>query len=190
MIRLLEYLSSLPEGPILDTGELAELLADCWGEFDGGGAEGMAGYKLPRRMERVDWHPPFLTFRIERHGGTILGSTRAEVHEWALDTDKKTACCSKVSRRQIKPAHPRLDVGPLAEEIFQLIARREGDGRLKWGGDGRVRVLVGKILPEGSVPKQTLEGHRKRFREALSVLLVNAGWNEVRHYVYTLPAAR
>jgi hypothetical protein len=50
--------------------------------------------------------------------------------------------------------------------------------------DGRVRVLVGKVLAGGSAVAQTLAGRRKRFREALRERLAAEGWLEVRVNVF------
>jgi hypothetical protein len=79
----------------------------------------------------------------------------------------------------------RLDVRPLAEEIARLIVAKAEDDRIKWLDQGRVRVLVGKVLPEGSAAKQTLAQRRKRFRAALRGLLDNAGWCESGVNVWT-----
>jgi hypothetical protein len=48
-----------------------------------------------------------------------------------------------------------------------------------------VRVLVGKVLPDGSAVAQTLAGRRKRFREALRDRLAVEGWQEVGVNVFT-----
>jgi hypothetical protein len=37
----------------------------------------MTGQKLLGRMEEVVWEPPILSFTVERHGGTVQGSSRA-----------------------------------------------------------------------------------------------------------------
>jgi hypothetical protein len=77
-----------------------------------------------------------------------------------------------------------LDVGPLAEEIAQLIVSHRDDQRLQWYDDGRVRVFVGKILPESSAVKQTLAGRRKRIRTAVKERLAGQGWLERGANVY------
>jgi hypothetical protein len=125
-----------------------------------------------------------LTFKIERHGGTVLGSSRATLQEWKLDLDKKTAWCEERRFRQVHAPQPRLDVRALAEEVSSLVLHRQGDGRVRWYGDGRVRVLVGKVLPDCSAVAQTLVGRRKRFRQALRERLAGEGWQEVGLHVY------
>jgi hypothetical protein len=78
-LKLLKrHLVALAPGEIADIGKLAALLAGCWHQFEGARAQGMNASKLAR-MEAVRWEPPILSFTIERHGATALGSTRAEV---------------------------------------------------------------------------------------------------------------
>jgi hypothetical protein len=62
----------------------------------------------------------------------------------------------------------RVDVDPIADEVAVKIGSGEADDRFRWLGDGRVRVEVGRIFPEGSGYKQTVQGHRRRLREALT----------------------
>jgi len=89
MKDLLNYLKTIPAGSISDIEHLEALIVQCWEEFDGGNAEGMKGYKLIGRMEDVKWDPPILSFSIERHGITAVGSTKATVQEWGINVQKK-----------------------------------------------------------------------------------------------------
>ena len=187
MQELISYLESIQAGPISDTDKLKELLAARWDEFNGSNDERMAGWKLHGRMEKVVWNPPILSFVIERHGGTALGSSRAELQRWYIDLKGKTAWCMKSGYRQVFPTQPRLNVSPIAEEISELIINRKGDQRLKWNEDGTVRILIGKILPERSAIKETLDGRRKRLRKALDELLEKSAWHKVRANVYSPP---
>lgn len=59
---------------------------------------------------------------------------------------------------------------PLAKEVARLISERQEDPRVKWHEDGRVRVHVGKIIPDNAA-QQTVAGRRKRFWESLDGLL-------------------
>lgn len=99
MQELLEYLASLHPGTVSELAKLEVLLAVCWEELDGGSDEGMSGDKLHGRMEGVAWQPPILKFRIERHGGTALGSTRADVHDWTVDVNQRSASLSVTGHR-------------------------------------------------------------------------------------------
>ncbi len=189
MKQLLEYLVSIQTGPVSDTAKLEDLLAACWDEFADSEAEGMEAYKLHSRMDNVHWDSPVLTFVIERHGGTVLGSSKAERHKWTLNMDTRTASCEYLGHRQVRPMQPRLDIRPVAEEIVQLIIDHQEDERLKWNNDGSVRVQIGKILPKGSAIKPTLHGRRSRFRQTVDELLRNAGWQKAGPNVYAPPAS-
>ena len=184
MKDLIEYLQSIVDGPITDTSKLEHLLAACWHEFDGHEFQGMEAYKLINRIENADWESPKLYFTIERHGRTVSGSTRADLHRWQLDVVKRKASCWESGFRQVAPLAPRVNVKPISEEIVRLIINQEEDERLKWYKDGSVRVLIGKIFPEGSAYKQTLEGIRRRFREATDISLTNLGWTKIRANKY------
>lgn len=180
---LREHLSLLPPGLVPTTEGTDTLLALGWDDLDGDDG-GMTGSKLAGRMESVAWHPPKLSFRIERHGGTVLGSTRAEVQEWTVDLERRTRSVRTVGRRQVRPTQPRFDSSPLAQELAHAILAGRPDERLKWDGKDRVRVLVGKVLPARSAVKATLAGRRKRLREAVAGLVGAAGWVMARANVF------
>ena len=52
-----------------------------------------------------------------------------------------------------------------------------------------MRVAVGKILPEGSATRRTVEGRRKRFQKALAERLRSSGWTESKPNLYVLDSA-
>jgi hypothetical protein len=184
---LCDYLDSFGPGPITDTGRLGGMLSSCWDELDGSDQEGMTSFKLHGRVEDATWNPPLLRFSIERHGATVRGSSRAERHGWTLDLQTKTATWERLGFRQVRPAARRLDVQALADAIFQLILEGQMDERLKWYEDGTVRVQIGKVIPENSAVKQTLAGRRKRFRAALTELILRDGGESLSANVYRLP---
>src|SRR5581483_8214593 len=90
MRQISDYLAMVAEGK-LEGPEIDRLLAACWNQFDGSQEGGVQGRKVIGRMEDVYWDPPILSFTVERHGGTVLGSTRAELQHWQVDLEKKTA---------------------------------------------------------------------------------------------------
>ena len=184
MEQLLDYLRSIPQGQIVDCGQLESLLANCWEDFRGANAEGMEARKLFGRMEDIFWKPPVLTFTLERHGGTALGSTRAELQYWQVNIETRSAACSAGSYRQVTRMQPRLNVKPIANVIVGLIIERRQDKRLKWHTDDSVHLLIGKILPRDSAVKQTLRGRRKRFSAEVEQLLATHGWRRVKANVY------
>jgi hypothetical protein len=172
LVELLEHLSRLPSGPIENVDALADLLATCWDDFCGSDSEGMTAEKL-RRIEQVEWTAPMLTFVIERHGGTVRGSTRGELHRWTVDVRRGTADCSPCGYRQLHDRDKPLHTGPLVAEIVALIASGSNDPRLKWSSDRRsVHVLVGDFIT--GEYKQTQTDRRKRFRTALERELQSA----------------
>src|SRR5690348_3540304 len=70
--------------------DLVRELERVWYDLHSSSDEKMATHKLSR-LEQPEWNPPCLTFAIERHGGTVLGSTRAELQWWIVDLDAGTA---------------------------------------------------------------------------------------------------
>ena len=88
---------SLQKGEISESNvsNLEHLLCNCWDEFSGSDSEGMEACKLICRMKQVYLKYPILYFAVERHGGTVSGSKKAELHNWLIDIDKKQATCQK-----------------------------------------------------------------------------------------------
>jgi hypothetical protein len=187
MKELIDYMDSFNAGPITETTKLTNLLETFWSEFAGSTSEGMTGNKLRNRIEDVNWNPPMLSFSIERHGATVLGSSRAEYQSWEINFEEKTASFQNIGYKQIIPKAPRMNLRPIAEEIAHMIMSYQEDSRLIWKNNGTVTVKIGKILPTGSAVKQTLAYRRKRFRKILEELLSNSGWNIIRPNVFTPP---
>jgi hypothetical protein len=159
------------------------LLAQAWDQFSGDNA-GMTDRKLCGGTESVVWQPPTLVFRIERHGAIALGSGRTEVREWAVDLERRTVSVKTFRRRQIRPAQGRLDVDAIAKILVDGILAGRTDEGLKWEGTGRVRVLMGKVLPTSSAAKATVAGRRRRLRQAVAEMLDRAGWRMIRANVF------
>lgn len=186
MQKLKEILGSLSEGEITDEDleRLQPLLADSWDSFEGSEQKNMEGNKLYGRMEDVLWYPPLLSFTIERHGGTVMGSTRASMHQWTLDIDKGTAEFSETSYRQLKPRQKKLDTETLARDIANKIYSGKTDPLIKRAEDGTIKIVIGKIIPALG-PKQTVAERRKRFRKQLTLLL-KKDFEEIRANLYRL----
>lgn len=176
-IRL--HCAVLSPGPVADVPTLERRLAAVWDELSGDDG-GMDADKLPKRMENPIWNPPILTFRIERHGAASLGSSRAEVQEWTVNLERTTTTVKVAGRRQIGPLQPKLDVKSIAADLCSAILTGKQDDRLKWDGKSKVKLLIGKVLPERSAVKETLADRRKRLRNELTRLLAPEGWKLVR----------
>jgi hypothetical protein len=184
LAALRDFLRRLPAGPIADPRDLVSHLVPCWEQFHGSSSEGTEAYKLSR-IEDVMWDPPCLSFTIERHGGTVMGS-RAALHKWTVDIDgQKASCEPSFSYRQIRKRQPPLLVEPLADDVAQKIISGAAAPELSWKSDSLVRVLIQTVIPAGpGVPQQTLRGRRKRFRTALEVQLQQGGWEAVGPNTY------
>ena len=181
LIKLRRRLESLPAGEVEDSDAVMDLLRSCWECFTNSNDTNMAAEKVDRARE-LRWEPPKLTFIIERHGGTVLGASGAELYAWALNLETVEANCETSGHRQVHPMDKRLDVKPLASEIAELIVNHKSDRRLKWSPDGKVQVLIGEVIPETN--KQTTAGRRSRFRNELEELLVDKGWETIRPNFY------
>jgi hypothetical protein len=176
LAALQQYLALLPSGTP-DPEQLEPLLFQAWDAFEFEGDEtNMAADKLIGRMEDPLWDPPTLSFKIERHGPTVKGSSRAELHRWQLDVSHARAIVTRKSYRQVSPRQPPFDVNAAADEIANLIATGRKDARLRWRETGRVQVLIGKILPRGSAVRETLADRRRRLAGVLSEKLAASGW--------------
>ena len=171
------HLQALAPGPVQDVAGVLEPLREAWASLDGSTHSGMASFKLTvARVEVPTWSPPVFSFRIERHGGTVLGSTRAEMETWEVDVEAGTAGVTRVGHRQLRPMARREYMGPLAHDVADLIVQRSDAACLRWAPDhSRVAVMVGAIVP-GTGPQQTVRGRRKRFRDALRAALAPNGW--------------
>ena len=171
-------LSGIPSGEIADPSMLAEALAMDWSRFNGSGDGGMKGDKLHGRMENVLWEPPCLRFAIERHGGTVLGSSRAELQHWEVNLDEMTAEIVKIGHRQLVPMANRISVKALAEEIANAIQTGIRDDRVT-AKDGVNAIKTSKLFPNGSGYKRTVEGLRKRLCEYIGEILAEHGWQKI-----------
>lgn len=186
MDALRKMLAAMPPGPLGDDLGLDEALAACWDRLRGNAEGGMEGYKLLGRMESIQWQPPTLTFVIERHGGTVKGSTRAELQHWEVDLDKRTASIIKEGHRQLEPMAPRLSIKELAEEIAVMIVSGTKDERTRRRDDGTVEIVLSKIFSTTSAFKRTVQSRRKRLVEYIEQRLAEHGWiragkNAFRH---------
>jgi hypothetical protein len=86
-------------------------------------------------------------------------STRAELQNWRVDLDRKTAKCERGrSYRQASPRAEGVRIEPLAGELAESISAGRSDPRLKWQGDGTVRILLAKVFPYDSGYMQTVAG--------------------------------
>jgi hypothetical protein len=183
---LLIELSKIQQGKIEgdSSKKIIEVLANCWNELEGANETSMEAFKL-HRVENLSWNPPMLSFTIERHGGTVRGSTRAELHEWHVNVAAKTASYTQAGYRQLQRAAPRLDVKPIVERVCEAVQHGKvsdcglvKEGILVWSSDRELSVNHGKLIPKTG-PSQTAAGQRKRFRNELEARMKTIGWQLV-----------
>lgn len=183
--ELRQYLHGLDPGSVQDVATCEALLCNAWMGFDGD-CGGLSVHKIRGRLEKLEWHPPVLSFTIERHGGIKCGSSRAELQDWGVDVERGTASYSSTRYRQLYKRSPPLKTKPLAQQIAALIVERQESKLLRWSDDGNcVRLIINGIIPD-EWAKETTAGRRKRFRRDLTALLIQHGWEEVRPNKYCL----
>jgi len=188
LMKLKGYLAETGMASVPDVASVERLLAECWDSFGGSNEAGMEGSKLLGRMEDVRWQTPILSFIIERHGGTVCGSTRAELHHWEVDLDKTSARIVRVGHRQLVPMAPRLSIRALADEIAEAVLGGLPNQHVQRQNDGDIRVLLSKIFPAGSGFQRTVTTRRKRLIQYVGRKLGEQGWIPVGADGFRAPA--
>jgi hypothetical protein len=178
MEKLRLFLSELPPGELIPSEEhrtaVLQLLMDCWSSLIGSEEENTFSNKIPR-AESVSWNPPLLKFQLERHGGTVNGSTRANVHYWEVNVDLGTAKILKNGQRQLSQLDKRMDTKALAQEIASCIINEHKHPAVVWNNDrDSVEIKISVIIPETYA--QTTANRRKRFKQQLETILLDQGW--------------
>jgi hypothetical protein len=175
--ELRKYLKSTPTGELsaTESGCVTQLLCNAWPNLRiTAGDANLEPWKLLGRTENLTWNPPLLSFEIERHGATVMGSTKAHVYPWLIDLEQCTATMGWPTMRQVGFRDAPLKVQAIAEEIAACILAGKADPRLKWKTDTNVRVLISDVI--STTNQQTTSGRRRRFRVALEVLILSHGW--------------
>ena len=189
LMDLKGILNKLPAGaiPIGMRRTILELVEGCWDELVGSRDTKMAVWKICRDngAEDLKWAPPILSFSIDRHGGVVLGSKRAERQIWTLNLDTATASPHISGYRQLWPNSPKLDVAPYVTAICEAARRGPASasdlidrGIVEWIGDDEFRVKHSILIPNNG-PNQTISGRRKRFRNKLKIGMEAIGWKPV-----------
>jgi hypothetical protein len=184
---LRETLESVSPGQvspqILD--KILGLLAKCWHSFMGSELSAMDAWKL-HRAESLSWHPPVVSFIVERHGAIVLGSTRAELQGWQVNLETGTARCESRGYRQLSPKAKSLDVKPIAGCVCAAVMQGPASscdlvrkGVLVWTGEDELSVQHGVLIPDVSYP-QTVQNRRRRFRKELEDQMNVIGWELVK----------
>jgi hypothetical protein len=176
--HLRDLLAQRPKGPVSPHEDVEQALVAAWDSMEGTGAGRTYARKLMKRTEGMHWAPPLLSFTIERHGGTVMGSTRAELHRWTVDVETGSATCDTRGFRQVLDRDRPLNVKPIAEDVAAAIRDRRDDSRLKWSSDkNSVLVLISTFIDGDN--QQTRQARRRRFRQVLEPLIASEGWSQV-----------
>lgn len=150
------------------------LVCNAWDHLNGSDEMGMQGSKIIGRTEDLDWSPPSLTFNIERHGATVVGSIYAEVQSWEVNIEKATAQCFSCHKRQLHDREKPIRTGPIAKELAEVMVNSMVDERIRWSKLGRAQVVLSKVFPNAC--KQTTNSRMRRLKRDLSALLEPLGW--------------
>jgi hypothetical protein len=179
--KLRRQLRELPPGPIdPDTAsELEDLLAQAWDELEGSDAGGMTPGKIRGRVEEPAWKPPVLSFVIERHGRTAMGSTRADLQLWLVDVEAGTARYAHAGYRQVLDRDRPVRVRPIVEEVVRAILAGQDHPAVRKLKGGRVEIMPGQIRQLSGWYRATEQGRRRRFAKELERQLAEAGWCRV-----------
>ena len=180
---LQDVLKNIPPGELQagDSQHILRVLTECWDQLRGATETSMRAFKLGR-AERLTWNPPILSFTMERHGGTVLGSTRAELQDWTVDVETGIADCSPGGRRQLVPVARSVDVVPIAARVFETIDEGPAStsdlikaGTVTWQGERQVIIKHSALIPNHGF-QQTVAGRRRRLRTDLRRGMAERGW--------------
>jgi hypothetical protein len=175
---LLELVKALPEGLIDRETALGKQviggLKNAWPMLQGSDDQSTFANKLGR-AENLELAPPLITFRIRRHGGTVNGSSREELHFWEVDLERRVARIARQTHQQLEKMAKKLDCEALARDIVAVIESGKNHDGFNWeDGKQTVTMNIGKLIPEAV--QKTTSDRRKRFRTAFLPLMAALGW--------------
>jgi hypothetical protein len=186
---LLAALNDTPQGAIQGSArdKIIELLRGCWQDLEGADETSMEAWEICR-LEDLSWNPPLLSFTIERHGATVLGSSRAELHKWTVIPNLATAKCAPGGYRQLVKAAPKLDVKSIAARVCDAVQQGPASncdlvkqGIVVWRDSGHCSINHLALLPSDGY-RQTVAGRRRRLRDELRKRMQALGWQLVDEY--------
>lgn len=175
--KLASELTRLPVGPISDEGTVRSLLYDAWDDLFITNHGGFERSKHIGRAVNLTWDPPCLTFDIERHGGFVQGSSRADIQSWRVDVQGNSATYVCSRSRQMRSASPRMDMEPIVAKVKASISEKSDDPSITWLDEERSRfkLNIAQIIPNKG-PTETVRARRKRLIRDLEKVLGAVGW--------------
>ena len=81
-----------------------------------------------------------IEFEIERHGGTVMGSSRAERQGWRIDLKNGTASHATLGYKQLYKQNARLDIRPVVKGVVEAVKGGPGhdyEASITWIGQTR-----------------------------------------------------
>ncbi|MBT6851468.1 MAG: hypothetical protein HOA16_09765 [Opitutae bacterium] len=192
--ELLEYLSEIPEGEVSPEHDdrLCLLIREVWAEL---GITDVVDLPLPAKkidqdvhqFAKVEWHPPVISFELERHGAIAVGySTYAEVYRIGLDLESGEPQKTYPKKRQVKKPSPAMKSKEKAAEIIDAVGKRgKHPGILR--KDDVVRIKIDCFIPSEGVVKKTLESRRKNVRAKVDQGLVELGYEKIANWRFRVP---
>lgn len=171
--KLREQLENRPDGPVLWV-EIGALLEQAWPAIHNSGIHQTSPDKL-HRAEELRWKRPCLCFKIERHGGTANGSSRAPIHEWCVNMETRWADCANGRYRQLERRASPVFGGRIAEQAVRAIAAGEMIPGVRYLDPDELQVQIGVFIP-ATACQMTIRDRRKKFRQTLIPQLEGLGW--------------
>ncbi|GAB1482883.1 hypothetical protein MASR2M78_16990 [Treponema sp.] len=171
--RLQIALSTVPDGSIIENREtILTLLTKAWNSIQGTEQTSLFAEKL-WRIEELEKKEGKLYFQIERHGGTVNGSSRASLYSWEIDLASGKAIITKETFRQLSKAEKRLDVRPIAQELANSIISKQDNPYLHWNSEKTsCKILISEVIPATNM--QTTMARRRRLRSEINSLINSA----------------
>jgi len=126
-----------------------------------------------RELENLREVDGCICFSLERHGGTVRGSTNAEVHHWVVDPIARTRWIERTTRRRLAPPASRMNTDEVVSRMLVAIRDRT-QGVIVVMADSRLRLEIDQFVPSEG-PRQTVTQRRKRVRTALNDELSKIG---------------
>jgi hypothetical protein len=107
----------------IEASRLSKLLASDWDSLEGSSKTAMAAHKIDGRARGFKWKWPILTFEIDRHGGTVNGSTRADRQKWTMTSRNERRDQRRLATASSRRAHPVL-TEPAVHQFVDVICQR------------------------------------------------------------------
>ena len=137
-----------------------------------GDDEGMTVNKLlVDRVENLRREDDLVRFEIERHGGTVRGSSRAHVQHWVIDVLRRERWIEMTTFRQLSERAKAVSVEQFVAPIIEGI--ESADPRVVFSlANGGVRVNIEAFIPNVGY-RETIQGRRRRLRLRLNQVLAD-----------------